>query len=238
LIIIITGTFAQSLAGNSDAASIISVLILWRFITGVGIGGDYPLSAVISSEFSSTRIRGRLMTTVFAAQGWGNFSALLYPLTTIYHLPTYLKGAVLVAYIIVTAYKKELLQDSPTHPNQVDYMWRLLIGLGCVPGAIALFFRLTIPETPRFMMDIERNVQQAWKDIQTGLVNGRFVVDADVGIQRVQAPKATLTDFVAYFLRWENLKVLIGTSYSWFALDVRDLTKPGSEDLNLLSSVR
>jgi len=41
---------------------------------GVGIGGDYPLSAVISSEFASTRIRGRLMNAVFAFQGWGQFS--------------------------------------------------------------------------------------------------------------------------------------------------------------------
>jgi len=40
---------------------------------GVGIGGDYPLSAVISSEFAATKIRGRMMTAVFAAQGWGNF---------------------------------------------------------------------------------------------------------------------------------------------------------------------
>lgn len=29
---------------------------------GVGIGGDYPLSAVITSEFAATRIRGRMMT--------------------------------------------------------------------------------------------------------------------------------------------------------------------------------
>jgi len=41
---------------------------------GIGIGGDYPLSAVITSEFASTKSRGRLMTAVFAAQGWGNFS--------------------------------------------------------------------------------------------------------------------------------------------------------------------
>ena len=74
--IIITGTFAQALAGDGHAVSIIGVLIVWRFITGVGIGGDYPLSAVISSEFASTRTRGRLMTAVFAAQGWGNFSTL------------------------------------------------------------------------------------------------------------------------------------------------------------------
>jgi MFS transporter, PHS family, inorganic phosphate transporter len=76
LLIIITGTFAQALAGDGHAVGIIGVLIVWRFITGVGIGGDYPLSAVISSEFATTRTRGRLMTAVFAAQGWGNFSML------------------------------------------------------------------------------------------------------------------------------------------------------------------
>jgi len=45
---------------------------------GVGIGGDYPLSAVISSEFASTRIRGRMMTATFAAQGFGNFGMLKF----------------------------------------------------------------------------------------------------------------------------------------------------------------
>jgi MFS transporter, PHS family, inorganic phosphate transporter len=40
---------------------------------GVGIGGDYPLSAIIVSEFSPIHIRGRLMTAVVASQGWGNF---------------------------------------------------------------------------------------------------------------------------------------------------------------------
>jgi MFS family permease len=38
---------------------------------GVGVGGDYPLSAVIASEFAATKIRGRMMTAVFANQGWG-----------------------------------------------------------------------------------------------------------------------------------------------------------------------
>lgn len=28
----------------------------------------------------------------------------------------------------------------------VDKMWRILIGFGAVPGCIALYFRLTIPE--------------------------------------------------------------------------------------------
>lgn len=45
---------------------------------GVGIGGDYPLSTVIPSEFASTRHRGALITAVGAAQGWGAFSMTSY----------------------------------------------------------------------------------------------------------------------------------------------------------------
>ena len=40
---------------------------------GLGIGGDYPLSAVISAEFAPSHIRGKMMTTVFAFQGIGQF---------------------------------------------------------------------------------------------------------------------------------------------------------------------
>ena len=47
---------------------------------GFGIGGDYPLSAVISSEFASSHVRGRMMTAVFANQGWGQLCA--YPFHT------------------------------------------------------------------------------------------------------------------------------------------------------------
>ena len=79
--IIVVATFGQALSGQAAAIHIIGVLVVWRFIMGVGIGGDYPLSAVISSEFASTKIRGRMMTAVFASQGWGNFcqSFLFFP---------------------------------------------------------------------------------------------------------------------------------------------------------------
>jgi PHS family inorganic phosphate transporter-like MFS transporter len=70
--IIIVATFGQAISGESPVVRVIGAIITWRFILGVGIGGDYPLSAVISSEFAATRSRGRLMTAVFAFQGWGN----------------------------------------------------------------------------------------------------------------------------------------------------------------------
>ena len=81
LVIIIVASFAQALAGSGPAVGIIGSLVVWRFIMGVGIGGDYPLSAVISSEFAATRTRGRMMTAVFSFQGWGNFSMCLERLT-------------------------------------------------------------------------------------------------------------------------------------------------------------
>ena len=37
----------------------------------------------------------------------------------------------------------------------VDIMWRWVIGLGVVPGIFAILFRLAIPETPRYLLDIE-----------------------------------------------------------------------------------
>jgi len=202
LIIIIIGTFAQALCGPGPAVSIIGTLIVWRFITGIGIGGDYPLSSVITSEFAATRIRGRMMTAVFANQGWGQFTAAL------------------VALIVVEAYKTSIQNGPSTGAPKVDYCWRLLIGLGCVPGVIALYFRLTIPETPRFTMDVERNVQQASQDVDTFMTTGRYYVDPDAVIQRVDAPKASWNDFINHFGQWKNGSVLLGTAYSWFALDI------------------
>ena len=53
LILIIFATLAQSLSAASPALSITGVLIFWRVMMGVGIGGDYPLSAIITSEYVS-----------------------------------------------------------------------------------------------------------------------------------------------------------------------------------------
>jgi len=202
LMIIIVGTLGQTMAGQAHGVNIFNVLIVWRFIMGLGIGGDYPLSAVISSEFSNTKTRGRVMTAVFASQGWGQFTAAL------------------ISLILTAAFKKQILADGIVDPKHVDNMWRILIGLGMVPACIALYFRLTIPETPRFTMDVERNYNQAKQDVEAMISSGKFVVDPDAVVQRVEAPKASWKDFFRHFSRWENGKVLLGTSYSWFALDI------------------
>ncbi|KAF8521595.1 phosphate transporter [Hysterangium stoloniferum] len=200
--IIIVTTFFQAIAGHGHAVSIVGVLVICRFLMGIGIGGDYPLSAVITSEFAATRTRGRLMTGVFSMQGWGQFTAAV------------------ISTVVVVAFRKQIQNDDPFDPAHVDFIWRLIIGLGCIPGAIALYSRLTIPETPRFTMDIERNVQQAAQDVETFLTTGTFNINPDAIVHRASVPQASRRDFRKYFGRWDHAKILVGAAYSWFALDI------------------
>ena len=141
------------------------------------------------------------MTAVFASQGWGQLSAAL------------------VSLAVLAAFKKQILADPANYPRHLDFCWRLLIGLGAVPGGIALYFRLTLPETPRFTMDIERNVKQASTDVDAFLTSGHFVADLDSPqLAKVDAPVASRRDFFRHFGKWENGKVLLGCAWSWFAL--------------------
>ena len=43
--------FAASAPGVNASMSIIAWFIFWRLVMGMGIGADYPLSAVITSEY-------------------------------------------------------------------------------------------------------------------------------------------------------------------------------------------
>lgn len=125
----------------------------------------------------------------------------------------------MVASIVTLAYKNSVLSDTTlSHPTHVDFMWRLLIGLGCIPGVVGLYFRLTIPETPRFTMDIERNVQQATDDVDN-IFDDSFIPDPNATFSRAAGPLSSWVDFREYFGKWENGKLLLGTAYSWFAID-------------------
>ena len=66
LIIILVGTFGQTITGQGPAVAFLGPLIFWRVIMGTGVGGDYPLSSVITSEFATVKWRGALMNAVFA----------------------------------------------------------------------------------------------------------------------------------------------------------------------------
>ena len=48
--IIILSTFSCALISPSNSISFTGLMIFWRVMMGVGIGGDYPLSSVITAE--------------------------------------------------------------------------------------------------------------------------------------------------------------------------------------------
>ena len=96
-------------------------LIGLRFILGVGIGGDYPVSATIMSEYAGKSSRGMLVTLVFAMQAAG---LILGPL-----------------------FASALLATNMSH----DLIWRLLVGFGAVPALAVYWQRRQLKETPRFL---------------------------------------------------------------------------------------
>lgn len=127
----------------------------------------------------------------------------------------------------MSAYKDAIVSGGRESEVAMDTCWRFLVGLGCVPGVVALYFRLTVPETPRFTMDVVRDIKLAVQNIQAvlsanGVQPGVWEVDESLRTTSpIDAPRSTWQDFKHYFGQWKNLRVLIGCSYSWFALDVR-----------------
>lgn len=155
------------------------------------------------------------MGSVFAMQGIGQLVAALLAL-------------------VVTAGFKDSLVPSPA-VGQCDYncllavdrMWRIIVGLGAVPGCVALYYRLTIPETPRYTFDVARDIEQGAEDAKaylSGRSGGRpdavRRAEALRQVAEAEAPKASWGDFVKYYSKWNNAKVLIGTAGSWFFLDI------------------
>ncbi|TEA10695.1 Repressible high-affinity phosphate permease [Colletotrichum sidae] len=219
LMVIIFATLAQALSSGSPSMSITGLMIFWRIIMGIGIGGDYPLSAIITSEFATTKWRGFMMNAVFANQGFGQLAGGLMLLI----VTAGFKGS------LETATKAATCSTTEPCLIAVDKMWRIIIGFGAVPGCAALYFRLTIPETPRYTFDIENDVQKAEGDVDHYKQGkwGESQVDEAARLAAQQAakkdlevPKASWSDFFRHYGVWRNAKVLIGTAGSWFFLDV------------------
>lgn len=146
------------------------------------------------------------MASVFAMQGIGQLVAAL------------------VMLFVTLGFKDQLLTASSiSHctgdcQTAVDKMWRTLIGFGAVPGCIALYYRLTIPETPRYTFDIARDVEKAGQDVaayKAGKHEGEVDEVARIAAKRaaeesMTVPKASLSDFFRHYGQWKNGKVLFG----------------------------
>jgi MFS family permease len=95
-------------------------LIFFRVILGVGIGGDYPVSSTLMSEYAGKSSRGMMVSLVFAMQAAG-----------------LIIGPLLAALLLVTGMSHDLV-------------WRLLLAFGAVPALAVFRMRRNLAETPRY----------------------------------------------------------------------------------------
>lgn len=112
-----------------------------------------------------------------------------------------------------------------------DRAWRIIVAVGAFPAVVALCYRITIPETPRYTFDVEHDIIKADADIEA-FVTRRKTGDLDV-VQQARAkvsakqglriPKASWDDFKSYFGQTRNWKLLLGVTLSYF-LSVRNVT--------------
>lgn len=166
LIITIGATLGVVMASNGayGSMSIIVWLLIWRFVLGIGIGADYPLSAVICSEFAPTHLRGRMLTLVFACQPLGQLAASLVSLIAIVRQRNGIPSD-------STAYTDSTPQNCNEECMQtLDSVWRWIIGVGVIPAVIALWFRLTIIESPRYTADVGQDSKKAASELHRYLL--------------------------------------------------------------------
>jgi MFS transporter, putative metabolite:H+ symporter len=103
----------------------VTLLVICRFIAGLGIGAEQPLAFAYAGEYSPKAIRGRILAVVHFIGG-----ACVWPI-----------GTALVL----------LFGSMFAGPEQAGNVWR---GVWLVVGAGALVvwvFRFTLPESPRYL---------------------------------------------------------------------------------------
>ncbi|TMW69040.1 hypothetical protein Poli38472_001196 [Pythium oligandrum] len=202
LMILIAGALLCAFATwpvNGEADNLLILLGIWRFVLGVGVGGDYPVSAVITSEFASSKRRGTMIATVFAMQGIGIICGAL------------------MAVIVLAAAKNSILEHGA---SSLGYCWRTMAAFGAIPALGAVYWRLKIPETPRFAMDVLKDEEAGANAANVFLSEDNLTKDVTQMESKTGFFKNFSYAFRNHFNKWANLKVLLGCALAWFFLDI------------------
>jgi PHS family inorganic phosphate transporter-like MFS transporter len=154
-----------------------------------------------------------MMAAVFSMQGAGQFAAAL------------------VALITTVCFKSSLTSTTDEFSScheacqlAGDRAWRIIVAFGAVPACFALYYRITIPETPRYTFDIAHDIEKADADIKAYVSNLPEGIVDPVSQQKTKQrlgeklaePQASWRDAASYFSKWKNFKVIFGTASSWY----------------------
>ncbi|KAI0689921.1 major facilitator superfamily domain-containing protein [Cytidiella melzeri] len=216
LIIFATIMSISDPTGDISPNSALIWLAVWRIILGIGVGGDYPMSASVMTDRAHLKRRGTLLAYVFANQGWGS-----------------LVGA-LVVMIVLLCYRHTM--DVEGHTSKVDGVWRICIGLSLVPAFATLYQRLTLPESKKFQASRKMHSPEDGLDeskaikkdnVQAEVIEREGSRESDGDVDKVANKKELALvkkqhwhEFFHYFSEWRHLRILLGTCSCWFLLDI------------------
>ncbi len=136
-----------------------------------------------------------MIAAVFAMQGLGQFAAAALTLVVTAGFKDTLEPV------------KEVSECGPDCMRAVDIMWRIIIGFGGIPGWFALYYRLTIPETPRYTFDVAQDLEKASADMRAYRMGkkGEGVTDPKRHARKLQetrakyhTPRPSWGDFMEY----------------------------------------
>ena len=131
------GSIASALCQRSESFPLVTQLVICQAILGLGIGGEYPLSATMASERSSPATRSRVIAGVFSLQGLGMLFSSLLPII-------FIKSGV-----------------------SLELTWRLLLGFGAVPAMVALYFRVKMHEASHPHISTRDQFRSSWSVMKT-----------------------------------------------------------------------
>ncbi|KAJ6541459.1 major facilitator superfamily domain-containing protein [Mycena capillaripes] len=206
LIIFATIMCITTPTGSLSPNNCLIYLSVFRILLGVGVGGDYPMSASVTSDRAVLRKRGTMLAYIFSNQGWGSFVGSL------------------VTIVVLAAYKG--VMDGKGETSKVDGVWRIVIGISLIPAFGTLYQRLTLPESTRFVASQNKDAEKQKKDdavtteaepASTMETNNE---ETEVDVPQVVKKKAHFKEFLIYFSEWRHAKILIGTCMCWFLLDI------------------
>ncbi|WOL19500.1 putative inorganic phosphate transporter 1-10 [Canna indica] len=208
LILMIASSFASGFSICRSRSCVLTSLCFFRFVLGIGIGGDYPLSATIMSEFANKRTRGSFIAAVFSMQGFGILAS---------------SGVTMaVAAAFDRATKSSSASDEPLHtPEAADLAWRIILMIGAIPAALTFYWRIAMPETARYTALVEQDVIKATNDMGKVLADFDFhnFVEESEALQRPPRATPTYGLFSKQFLQRHG-RNLFACATAWFIVDI------------------
>lgn len=198
-------SLASGLSFESSPKAVMATLCFFRFWLGFGIGGDYPLSATIMSEYANKKTRGAFIAAVFAMQGFGILAGGIFAI---------LISAAFDARFPAPSYDMDAVGS--TVP-QADYVWRIILMVGALPAALTYYWRMKMPETARYTALVAKNAKQAVSDMEKVLQTE--IKEEPEKAEKLAAGGPTWGLFSKEFARRHGLH-LLGTTTTWFLLDI------------------